>query len=206
MINQKISPWLDHKFENLFLNELSFAEDLIPGMQNKPLDLFQWIHQNQSKDLLFKSLAEFAPLFPVRSYHNEISCWLSPPPSGSSNAVFIVMGRDSNNKIRSVGGNYFNSYADGGIKLQNNFWEQFDQCSSENDQARLISSTIGFYKQHHNQFQINETEWISRICYTMPVYLLVLEKNHAFMAVAPAIVGGVDPADFSYEKLGEVTL
>ena len=40
----------------------------------------------------------------------------------------------------------------------------------------------------------------------MPVYLLVLEQNHAYMAVGPAIVGGVDPADFSYEKLGEVTL
>jgi hypothetical protein len=205
MINQKISPWLDHKFENLFLNELSFAEDPIPGMQNKPLDVFQWIHQNQSKDLLFKSLAEFAPLFPVRSYQNEISCWLSAPPSGSSNAVFIVMGRDSNNKIRSVGGNYFNSDADGS-KPQQNFWEQFDRCLSENDQARLISSTIGFYKRHHDQFQINETERISRICYTMPVYILVLEQNHAYMAVGPAIVGGVDPADFSYEKLAEVTL
>ena len=199
------SPWLNYKFENLFLNELSFAEDPILGIQNKPLDVFQWIHKNQSKDLLFKSLAEFAPLFSVRSYHNKISCWTSPSPSGSGNAVFIVMGRDRTNKIRSVGGNYFNSDADGS-KPQQNFWEQFDQCLSENEQARLISSTIGFYKRHHDQFQINETERISRICYTMPVYLLVLEQNHAYMAVGPASVGGVDPSDFSYEKLGEVTL
>lgn len=199
------SPWLDHKFENLFLNELSFVEDPVSDINNKPLGLFIWIHYNDAKDMLFKSLAEFAPLFPVRSYHDEISCWTSPPPSGSGNAVFIVMGRDSNNKIRSVGGNYFNSDAEGS-KPQQNFWEQFDQCLSENEQARLISSTIGFYKRHHDQFQINETERISRICYTMPVYLLVLEQNHAYMAVGPAIVGGVDPADFSYEKLAEVTL
>ena len=101
--------------------------------------------------------------------------------------------------------NYFNSNADG-CKPIENFWEQFDQCLSEHEQARLISSTIGFYKRYHNHYQINETERISRNCYTMPVYLMVLEQNLAYMAVGPAIVGGVDPADFSYEKLCEVTL
>lgn len=57
------SPWLDHNFENLFLNELSFAEDPIVGPQNKPLKVFDWIHRNKAKPLLFKSLAEFAPYF-----------------------------------------------------------------------------------------------------------------------------------------------
>jgi len=199
------SPWLDHNFENLFLNELSFAEDPIVGPQNKPLKVFDWIHRNKAKPLLFKSLAEFAPLFPNYSYHNEISSWLSPPPSGSGNAIFIIIGKDPTGKLRSVGGNFFNSDA-WGESPQGNFWENLSHCKNDRDQYRLISSTVGFYKKNHDQFQINETERICDIACTMPIYLLVLDKDKACMAVGPAIVNGCRPADFSYEKISEVTV
>ena len=152
-INMSKSPWLDHNFENLFLNELSFAEDPISGSQNKPLEVFEWIHQNKAKTLLFKSLAELAPLFPLHSFHNEISCWASSNPSGYGNAVFIIIGKDPAGKLRAVGGNYFNSDA-GGDPPQGNFWEHFSHCKNERDQYHLISSTMGYYKKNHDQFQL----------------------------------------------------
>jgi hypothetical protein len=204
-INMSKSPWLDHNFENLFLNELSLAEDPISGSQNKPLEVFEWIHHNKAKTLLFKSLAELAPLFPLYSFYNEISCWASPPPSGSGNAVFIILGKDPTGKLRSVGGNYFNSDA-GGDPPQGNFWENFSRCKNERDQYHLISSTMGFYKKNHDQFQINEIERICDIACTMPIYILALNKDKACMAVGPAIVTGRHPADFSYEKISEVTV
>ena len=67
-IKMSKSAWLDHNFENLFLNELSFAEDPIVGPQNKPLKVFDWIHRNKAKPLLFKSLAEFAHLITTSSW------------------------------------------------------------------------------------------------------------------------------------------
>jgi len=199
------SAWLDHKFENLFLSELSFAEDPVAGPQNKPLEVFEWIHRNKAKPLLFKSLAECAPLFPLYSFHNEISCWTSPPPSGSGNAVFIIIGKDPTGKLRAVGGNYFNSDTSGDSP-QGNFWECLNHCNNKHDQYRLISSTIGFHKKHHDQFQINETERISEIACTMPIYLLVLDDNDGHMVITPSVVQGCHPADFSYEKIGEVTV
>jgi hypothetical protein len=202
-IKMSKSAWLDHNFENLFLNELSFAEDPINGSHNKPLEVFEWIHRNKAKRLLFKSLAEFAPLFPLPSYHNEISSWLSPSPSGIGNVVFIIIGKDPTGKLRSVGGNYFNSDA-WGESPQGNFWENLSRCENDHDQYHLISSTMGFYKKNHDQFQINETERICDIACTMPIYLLALDKDKACMAVGPAIVSGCHPADFSYEKIGEV--
>jgi hypothetical protein len=199
------SSWLDHRYDNIFLNEISFVEDPVPGLNNQPNEAFVWICKNKAKRLLFKSLAEFAPLFPVYSYHKEISSWLSPPPSGIGNAVFIIIGKDPTGKLRSVGGNYFNSNA-WGESPQGNFWENLSCCKNEQDQYHLISSTIGFYKKNHGQFQINETERICDIACTMPIYLLALDKDKACMAVGPAIVSGNHPADFSYEKIGEVTV
>ena len=202
-IKMSKSAWLDHNFENLFLNELSFAEDPINGSHNKPLEVFEWIHRNKAKRLLFKSLAEFAPLFPLPSYHNEISSWLSPSPSGIGNVVFIIIGKDPTGKLRSVGGNYFNSDA-WGESPQGNFWENLSRCENERDQYHLISSTMGFYKKNHDQFQINETERICAVACTMPIYLLVLDNNNGHMAITPAVVKGCCPADFSYEKISEV--
>jgi len=199
------SAWLDHKFNNLFLDEISFVEDPVPGEQNKPMEAFKWICKNNAKKLLFKSLATFAPLFPVISYHGEISSWLSPPPSGFGNAVFIIMGKDNSGKIRSVGGNYFNSdvYS---RSCSSNFWSDYDNSESELSKRNLLSEMIGFYKQYYSYEYIREVERFADFSCSMPIYLLVLDKSNGHMAVAPAMVRGYDPADFSYETLGEVSL
>ena len=93
------SPWLDHRYNNIFLDEISLVEDPIPGIDNRPMEAFVWICENKAKELLFNALADLVPLFPVRSYHNEVSSWLSSPPDGISNTVFVVIGKDSKENI-----------------------------------------------------------------------------------------------------------
>jgi hypothetical protein len=131
--------------------------------------------------------------------------WLSPPPSGSGNAVFIIIGRDISGKIRSVGGNYFNSDVSSG-SCSSNFWGDYDNSDTELSKRNLLSEMIGFYKQYYPCENIREVERIADFSCSMPIYLLVLDKSNGHMAVAPAMVRGYDPADFSYETLGEVSL
>ena len=200
------SPWLDHRNHNLFLDEISFVEDPVPDLY--PLnETFVWICKNKAKGLLFKALAEFAPLFPVFSYHNEISTWLSPPPSGVGNAVFIVIGKDRSGKLRAAGGNQFNSNFKGCFiddRCTDNFWNDYDKCKSQTEKYHLIDDVISFHQKSSNKRDISETEFIADLVCTMPIYLLVLENNNGHMAITPAVVKGCDPADFSYEKLVEI--
>lgn len=202
------SPWLDHRNHNLFLDEISFVEDPVPDLY--PLnETFVWICENKAKGLLFKALAEFAPLFPVFSYHNEISTWLSPPPSGVGNAVFIVIGKDRSGKLRVAGGNQFNSnfkscFIDD--QCTDDFWNDYDKCKSRREKTNLIDSVISFHQKSWDKRDISETEFIADLVCTMPIYLLVLDNNNGHMAITPAVVKGCNPADFSYEKIGEVTV
>lgn len=205
MIKLKTSPWLDHKFSNIFLDEISLVEDPIPGLENKPMEAFDWISKNNAKDLLFKSLAELVPLFPVLSYHGEVSSWLSPPPSGSGNAVFVVIGKDKHGQLRSIGGNYFNSEVWEDTRTDD-FWGELDNCKSLRDKYYLISHTVGFHLKYNSySFKYSETERMADFACTMPIYVLVLdEAGVGHLAIAPAFVKGFGPADFSYETLKEV--
>ena len=206
-MNIKKSPWLDHKFSNIFLDEISLVEDPIPGIGNRPMEAFVWICENKAKELLFNALADLVPLFPVRSYHNEVSSLLSPPPSGCSNAVFVVIGKDSKGSIRYAGGNYFNSnFKDCFIddRCTDDFWNDYDKCKSRREKYHLIDDAISFHQKSSNKRDISETEFIAHLVCTMPIYLLVLDNNNGHMAITPAVVKGFDPADFSYEKLVEI--
>ncbi|CAM8362992.1 hypothetical protein [Candidatus Methylopumilus planktonicus] len=200
------SPWLDPKFSNAFSDEISLVEDPIPGLANRPIEVFDWVVKNNAKDLLFKSLAEFVPLFPVYSYHGEISSWLSPPPSGSGNAVFIIIGKDTHGQVRSIGGNYFNSDVMEDTRTDD-FWGDLDKCKTQRDKHYLISHTVGFHLKYSSfSFKYSETERMADFACTMPIYVLVLDENGVgHLAIAPAFVRGFGPADFSYEKLGEVS-
>ena len=201
------SPWLDHRYNNIFLDEISLVEDPIPGIDNRPMEAFVWIYENKAKELLFNALADLVPLFPVRSYHNEVSSLLSPPPSGCSNAVFVVIGKDSKGSLRYAGGNYFNSnFKDCFIddRCTDDFWNDYDKCKSRREKAHLIDDVISFHQKNWNKRDISETEFIADLVCTMPIYLLVLDNNNGHMAITPAVVKGFDPADFSYEKLVEI--
>lgn len=201
------SPWLDHRYNNIFLDEISLVEDPIPGIDNRPMEAFVWICENKAKELLFNALADLVPLFPVRSYHNEVSSLLSPPPSGCSNAVFVVIGKDSKGSLRYAGGNYFNSnFKDCFIddRCTDDFWNDYDKCKSRREKYHLIDDAISFHQKSSNKRDISETEFIADLVCTMPIYLLVLDNNNGHMAITPAVVKGFDPADFSYEKLVEI--
>jgi len=201
------SPWLDHRYNNIFLDEISLVEDPIPGIDNRPMEAFVWIRENKAKELLFNALADLVPIFPVRSYHNEVSSWLSPPPSGCANAVFIVIGKDSKGSLRYAGGNYFNSnFKDCFIddRCTDDFWNDYDKCKSRREKYHLIDDAISFHQKSSNKRDISETEFIADLVCTMPIYLLVLDNNNGHMAITPAVVKGFDPADFSYEKLVEI--
>ncbi len=202
-MNINKSIWQDHKYSNLILDEISFVEDPVPGEQNKPMEAFKWICQNNAKDLLFKSLTELAPLFPLISYKGEISSWQSPPPSGSGNAVFIVIGKDYSGRHRSAVGNYFNSDVSSS-KCSSNFWFDYDNCESDASKVDLMSEILGYYKQYYPQENIREIERMADFSCSMPIYILILDNGIGHMAVAPAIVRGHGPADFSYEKIKEV--
>ncbi len=206
-IKMSKSPWLDHKFSNIFLDEISLVEDPIPGIDNRPMEAFVWICENKAKELLFNALADLVPLFPVRSYHNEVSSWLSPPPSGCSNAVFVVIGKDSKGSLRYAGGNYFNSnFKDCFIddRCTDDFWNDYDKRKSRREKAHLINDVISFHQKSSNKRDISETEFIANLVCTMPIYLLILDNNNGHMAITPAVVKGCCPADFSYEKISEV--
>ena len=204
-MNINKSPWLDQKFSNIFSDEISLVEDPIPGIGNRPMEVFEWICKNNAKDLLFKSLAELVPLFPVYSYHGEISSWLSPPPSGSGNAVFIIIGKDTRGQVRSIGGNYFNSDVKEDTRTED-FWGKLDKCKSQRDKHYLISHTVGFNLKYHSySFKDSETERMADLACTMPIYVLVIDESGiGRLAIAPAFVKGFGPADFSYESLKEV--
>lgn len=197
------SKWLNDTYHNIVASEIEDVEYPIPSF--KPMKAFEWICKNHAKKLLFKSLSEFAPLFPVNSYRGEVSAYLSPPPSGSGNAVFIIMGKDKLGKIRATGGNYFNSSSKANL-YSKDFWTDYDNCKNDQSKLGLISGMIGFHKKNYPAEDINDTERIAEYVRTMPIYLLILDNQIGHMAVFPAIAWGKHPCDFSYEKLGEVSV
>jgi hypothetical protein len=199
------SRWLNDNFHNIVASEIEDVEYPIPLPGSKPMKVFEWICNNNAKELLFNSLSEFAPLFPMVSYHGEASAYLSPPPSGSGNAVFIIIGKDKSGKLRAAGGNYFNSGTQGNY-FSKDFWNDYDTRKDDQSKFGLISGTIGFHKKYYPANDIYETERISEYVRTMPIYLLALDGQIGHMAVFPAIAWGKYPSDFSYEKLGEVSV
>jgi hypothetical protein len=204
MIKSIKSPWLDSSYNNIFRDEISYIEDPIPGEYYKPMKIFKWVYKNKAKKLLFNALAKFVPLFPVVSYHGQISSWLSPSPSGYGNAVFIIIGKDKSGKLRCVGGNYFNSDVTCDVCCDN-FWESFDNCKDEFSKYCLMTNMLGYCKKYYPDEDICETERIADFACTMPIYLSVIDNEIIYTVAAPAFVKGKSPADFSYEKLGEVS-
>ncbi len=196
-------PWRDSSLRNYVTDEISYARGQSTGYyeQNR---LFVWLCNNNADSILLDGLANLAPLFPFDSYYNNIGAWFSPPPSGSGNAVVIVMGKH-NGKVRMIGGNYFNEFPSSYKKnvCNNFFWETIDLTDSEMEKTRYIA----FYIQQNmtaedNEFARTVTQY-ANIAHTMPVYLMLVgeegEKNK-FWAM-PAIVSGHHPSDMSHEKM-----
>ncbi len=200
-------PWFDASLTSYVRDEISYANEKINHGYYKAHDFFKWICSNKAEQALLEGLAELAPLFPLASYYGLDGIWLSPPPSGSGNAVVIVIG-NKNGKLRVVGGNYFNQVPNTYKKnVSNDFWGSVDSIKSDLEKTRYIS----LYLQQNmsdedNHFARVITEH-SNIAHTMPVYIMVIDddakKNH-FWGM-PAIVSGRRPSDLNHEKIWEGT-
>ncbi len=197
-------PWLDKRLENLFRTELVIAADSMNLTDYKSHPAFDWINKNHTKNLLFKALEKYAPLFPVIAYKGNVSVWLSPPPSGQNNQVTIIMGKDQFGKIRVIGANYLNWPTVTKVKIKSNFFEAYDSLQSRFEKEYLMMDTISYHMSYYNkQIAISVTNE-AELMRTMPIALLILDGERSYVAFAPAIVYGNYPSDMSKEFIGEV--
>lgn len=207
------SPWLDPTKSNLIRDQFKLIEEINqePEIQNghpyfEPLEIFKWIHKKNGVAKLFRALAQFAPMIPAFAYKGEVASWISHPPSGSGNVIWIVMGHDKTGKLRVCGSNVFSKpwvQSDTEIKSAD-FFDEFDSVS-ESDKKELFSKVFfQCYRQIEKEFMAS----VSRRCRmfsTMPIYITVLTETGCMSQITEAVIQGDSPSDFSYEFTGEIS-
>jgi len=205
IVINKISPWLDSTYNNLYRRELVLAQETLGLPVFKPEPLYEWIHANAASEDFFKGLAKLAPLFPVVGYNSVVSSWLSPPPSGQGNVVMVVMGKDSNNIVRVVGSNRLNLPRNPVRHLLSapDFFAKYDN-SSEYEKQNLIRNVIGSGLTTYDSDILRELERYCEFFNTMPIYIHILDGESPLFGCGPAVVEGFRQADFSYEFTGEI--
>lgn len=201
----KRSLWLDPSKSNLFKDEFQLARENLPYKEFKPLEIYSWIERHGGERLFFKGLARLAPMFPVFAYHNQVSVWISPPPSGFGNAIFMVMGHDKDQQLRLVGGNYFTEpkQQSGTILSGAEFFSQFDQADPC-DQRQLVKETVEASIQPEDASLLLAIRRECEHFHTMAIYITVLTDQGSMFHAGKAVIEGVKPADFSYEFFGEI--
>ena len=206
------SPWLDETTRTLFRDEFRLIADikvqpeiLSWGSNYTPIPIYQWIYDKRAVDLFYRSLARFAPMFRVTAYKGQTAIWISPPPSGLGNAIYLVIGHDGNGKLRSVGGNFFTEpVSESGSALNSGtFFKQYDQVDQRTKQ-KLVRDTV---QKSILPESVGLVENISSECaqvHTMAIYITALTEHGSLFHAGKAVIEGVRPADFSYEFFGEV--
>lgn len=205
------SPWLDDTKTNCFRDEFRLIKDLMidtwlkdMGPYFTPIEPYEWIYKNNGESLFFKGLARLAPMFPVVAYHEQVALWISPPPSGLGNAIYLVMGYDKDKRLRLVGGNYFTepNLQNGPTLSATAFFEKYDQ-EDLRGQLELVRKTVeASIKTADARLLLN----IRRECehfHTMAIYITILNDSGSMFHAGKAVIEGVKPADFSYEFFGE---
>ena len=203
---ERTSPWLRANAESVLHYELELAQENSDHPGYRPLEIFKWIEDNNAKEVLFRALAKLAPMFPVRAYRGDIAAWTSPPPSGAGTKIFLVVGNTKGNKIRAVGGNYFNRPTPKSFENTSSqaFFSRFDIERHDRDKYRLIAETIEKSiavlepgEQFHCEIECERF-------HTMPLYLVILAENKTFAIATPVVIQGERPTDFSFEFCGEL--
>ena len=204
---KKNSPWLDARYDNLFRREMTLAIENsdFPGFEPEPA--YTWLHSNGAAQHLYKAFAVFAPLFAVRSYHGEVSSWVSPPPSGGDNRICLVVGKDEQRKVRIVGGNYFHSL---NMSLKPymrgpDFFRAYDGGDTRSKHELVRQVTANGYGKLPSA-ETRNLDLCCELANAMPILITVLDDSagESLFAYGPALLDGLRPADFSYEYLGEV--
>jgi len=199
------SPWLDSSKDNLFQYEFQLAKEDLAHPDFTPIDLYRWIQEHHGDTLFFKALAEFAPMFPVLAYNNAVASWISPPPSGLGNAIYIVMGHDKNGVLRLVGGNCFIEprYHSSSALTSPDFFTHYDMAS-DREKRTLISDVISQNIRSENETLLTNVRSQCDHFHTMAIYTTVLTAEGNLFHVAPAVIEGDKPVDFSREHFGEI--
>lgn len=208
----KYSPWLDSSKMNLFRDQFQLIDDLKidPWLEEtndyfKPLEIYRWIDQNNGVQLFYRGLARCAPMFKVIGYQGQEALWISPPPSGQGNSIYLVLGYDKSGQLRLVGGNYFTEPdpQNRSTTSASEFFAQYDQADPRG-QLQIVRETVeASIKPADARLLLN----IRRECehfQTMPIYITVLTNSGSMFHASKAVIEGVKPADFSYEFFGEI--
>jgi hypothetical protein len=210
MINslaQSRSPWLDDAKSNQIRQEIQVVKENLLDSHYQPLPIFKVLVDLGGEDMLFRGLAKLAPLSPLVSYHGEISVWLSPPPSGKGNAVFVVMGHDSEGKLRLVGGNWYREPKQRiGVNLSSvGFFKLFD-AKTRDKQRRLVKDVVEFSIQNSDSSYLKSLGTNCRTFNTMPIYLVLLDDkpSQTLLQGFPALAQGCSPCDMTHEYFGEI--
>jgi hypothetical protein len=141
----------------------------------------------------------------VTAYNKQTALWISPPPSGKSNAIYLVIGFDCTGVLRSVGGNYFNEpkFQNASNLESSSFFKKYDSFG-ERERLELVRKTvIGSIKPEDKNLLAN----INCECehfHTMPIFITVLSDQGCMFHASKAVIEGIKPADFSYEFFGEI--
>lgn len=201
----KGSPWLNKAYDNPFKYEFSFVLDPIDADGYRPAKLFEWIFEHKGVGKLFRGLATLAPLFPVHAYTGEPALFISPPPSGGSNSINIVMGQDGERALRLVGGNYFGRPARrAGKPIESkDFFAEYEAADDYKKRGLIQKVVSQSINPNQDDLVLEIDAQCKRFC-TMPIYLTVLAGGDSMFIPSPAVVWGTRAADFSYELLGEV--
>ncbi len=209
------NPWLDPDNRNLFKDEFALVKDLKidpwleqAGCQFEPIEVYRWIEHHQGESLFFKALARLAPMFPVYAYHGHVASWISPPPSGWGNAIYIVAGHDAGGSLRLVGGNYFTAITrrcgNSGLTISSSaFFASYD-AAKPTEQKRLICDVVSESVSRQDEPLIRNVIRECEHFHTMPIFLTALTNSGSLFHMAKAVIEGVRPADFSFEFLGEI--
>lgn len=199
--------WSDAGCRSQLHDEISYAKDPYPPYFT-PSEIFSWLKNNSATKLLLKGLDKFAPLYPCLAYGGAASAWLSPPPSGSGNSVYIVVGKDIFGKVRLIGCNYFDEISSPSNKKFDyaNFFITFDSSCKcyRHDREKLIREAVESACTSPTWATTKQTNRVSESAKTMPVYLLIIDDGKPLFQTFPAITYGNHPTDFSFEFMGEV--
>ena len=207
------SPWLDPSHSSQFSDQFKLIEDIKKqteiaswGPYFEPLEIFKWIDKNKAEKKLFKALATLAPMYPTVAYKGTVASWISPPPSGSGNVVWIVMGRDKTRKLRVCGTNIFNkpwvTTTTGISDIE--FFEQYDETKTDRERHELFSKVFSIAYRQIGEKSICFVTLRCDMYKTMPIFITVLTREESISQVTEAVIEGDHPADFSYEFSGEI--
>lgn len=204
MLNKQLNPWLDPLNENWLKNEIDIVKDRANLGHFIPDKAVEWLCKKNQEKRVFDALSKLAPANPLVSFHSEPSIWLSPPISGGSNEVVIIMGKDQG-RVRMVGCNFCGvNLTTSTTKKHPNFWADYDACQNDLAKYRLISA---FVTENFDHVSLTQAKHVDNQCFdfrTMPLYIVCIDAGHVHIWSMPCLIWPiVRPSAMTLEMVKE---